>query len=112
VVANEEGKSSLRSFLKAKMRFNITPREKGEGFEYDSRIVLLDQHLHVRGWPGFSRGWDFEKVNRYEKERAKALETHSADEVRPLPMSTPLLRTMLIDSIRYLYANPDEKGQK
>ncbi len=112
VVANEEGKSSLRSFLKAKMRFNITPTEKDGKFGYDSRIVLLDQHLHVRGWPGFSRGWDFEKVARFEKERAEALKTHSKDEVRPLPMSTPLLREMLIGSVRYLYENPDEKGQK
>ena len=112
VVASEEGKSSLRSFLKAKMRFNITPTEKEGKFVYDSRIVLLDQHLHVRGWPGFSRGWDFERVARFERERSEALETHPESEVRPLPMSTPLLRKMLIHSIKYLYENPDEKGQK
>jgi hypothetical protein len=112
VVANEVGKSSLRSFLKAKMRFNITPTEKDGQFQYDTRLVLLDQHLHVRGWPTKSRGWDFEKVDRYEKEYAAALEVRPKDQVNPLPMTTPLLRKMLIDSINYLYANPDEKGQK
>ncbi len=112
VAANEEGKSSLRSFLKAKMRFNITPTGKEAGFDYDTRLVLLDQHLHVRGWPGFSRGWDFEKVARYENDYAAALEVKAKEEVPLPPMRTPLLRKMLIDSINYLYANPDEKGQK
>ena len=112
VVTSEDGKSSLRSFLKAKMRFNVTPVEKDGRFDYDTRLVLLDQHLHVRGWPAASRGWDFEKVDRFEKEYAAALETHSEDQVRPLPMTTPKLRQMLIDAINYLYANPNEKGQK
>jgi len=112
VVTNADGKSSLRSFLKAKMRFNITPVEKEGRFEYDTRLVLLDQHLHVRGHPGGSRGWDFEKVDRFEKEYAAALENHPEDEVRPPPITTPELQKMLIDAIKYLYANPDEKGQK
>jgi len=56
VVTDEDAKSSLRSFLKAKMRFNVTPTETDEGFNYDTRLVLLDQQLHVRGHPGASRG--------------------------------------------------------
>ena len=112
VVANDEGKSSLRSFLKAKMRFNITPSEKDGKFVYDTRLVLLDQHLHVRGWPTKSRGWDFEKVARYERDFEEALKIKPEEELNPLPMTTPKLREMLIDAIHYLYNNPDEKGQK
>lgn len=112
VVTNDDGKSSLRSFLKAKLRFNVTPTEKDGKFDYDTRLVLLDQHLHVRGWPGASRGWDFEKVTRHEKAYAAALEVKPKDEVPPPPMTTPRLREMLIDSINYLYEHPDEKGQK
>jgi len=112
VVANADGKSSLRSFLKAKMRFNVTPTEKDGKFLYDTRLVLLDQHLHVRGHPGASRGWDFEKVDRFEKDYAAALEVKPKDEVPPPPITTPKLRKMLIDSINYLYDHPNEKGQK
>lgn len=111
VAANEDGKSSLRSFLKAKMRFNRTPSQTEDGFDYDTRLVLLDQHLHVRGHPGKSRGWDFQKVDQFEKDYAAALEVKSKDEVPPPPVTTPELRKMLIDSINYLYAHPDEKGQ-
>jgi hypothetical protein len=112
VVADTDGKSSLRSFLKAKMRFNVTPTEKDGKFLYDTRLVLLDQHLHVRGHPGASRGWDFEKVDRFEKDYRAALEVKPKDEVPPPPMTTPQLRKMLIDSINYLYEHPNEKGQK
>ena len=112
VAANADGKTSLRSFLKAKMRFNTTPVEKDGKFEYDSRLVLLDQFLHVRGHPGASHGWDFEKVAGYDREYAEALEAHPEKEIQPPFYTTEKLRTMLIDSINYLYAHPDEKGQK
>lgn len=112
VAANADGKSSLRSFLKAKMRFNTTPTEKDGAFEYDTRLVLLDQHLHVRGHPGASRGWDFEKVARFEKEYADAKVAYPDKELRPPPITSEQLQKLLLQSIDYLYANPDEKGQK
>lgn len=111
VASNEDGKSSLRSFLKAKMRFNRTPTEENGEFDYDTRLVLLDQHLHVRGHPGHSRGWDFEKVAGFEKAYEEALEVRPKDEVTPPPVTTAGLRQMLIEAIEYLYNHPDEKGQ-
>jgi hypothetical protein len=112
VAANADGKTSLRSFLKAKMRFNVTPIEKDGKFEYDTRLVLLDQFLHVRGHPGASHGWDFEKVARFDRDYAEALEANPNEEVKPSFYTTEKLRSMLIDAINYLYANPEEKGQK
>ncbi len=112
VAANADGKTSLRSFLKAKMRFNITPTEKDGKFVYDTRLVLLDQHLHVRGHPGASHGWDFEKVAGFDREYAEAQEKFPEKEINPPPYTTEKLRAMLVDSINYLYENPNEKGQK
>lgn len=111
VVASEDGKSSLRSFLKAKMRFNVTPTEEDGKFIYDSRLVLLDQHLHVRGHPGASRGWDFEKVAGFDRQYEQAKLDHPDKEISPPEFTSESLTKMLIDSIDYLYANPDEKGQ-
>lgn len=111
VVASGDGKSSLRSFLKAKMRFNVTPTEKDGAFVYDSRLVLLDQHLHVRGHPGASRGWDFEKVAGFDKQYEEAKKQYPDKEIAPPEFTSESLTKMLIDSIEYLYANPDEKGQ-
>lgn len=112
VAANADGKTSLRSFLKAKMRFNITPSEKDGKFVYDTRLVLLDQHLHVRGHPGASHGWDFAKVAGFDREYAEAKEEFPDKEIQPPLYTTEKLRAMLVDSINYLYEHPDEKGQK
>lgn len=112
VVANQDGKSSLRSFSKTKMRFNITPTGADGDFDYDTSIVLLDQHLHVRGHPGAPRAWDFERVAGFEKAYEEAKISNPDDELTPPPMTTEQLRKLLIQSIEYLYANPNEKGQK
>ncbi len=112
VVANDDSKTSLRSFSKTKMRFNRVPTEKEGGFDYDTRLVLLDQHLFVRGVPGQTDGWDFEAVVKMEAKYQEAKENSPEEELIPLPMTTPKLRGILIESIDYLYANPDEKGQK
>ena len=112
VVANEDGKTSLRSFLKAKLRFNRTPTEKDGVFDYDTRLVLLDQFLHVRGIPGSNNGWDFEAVVGMEEKYQKAKAEHPEEELIPLPMTTEKLREILITSIKYLYNHPNEKGQK
>lgn len=111
VVADQDGKSSLRSFLKAKMRFNIIPAEKEGKFVYDTRLVLLDQHLHVRGHPGASRGWDFEKVAGFDQEYEQAKKEYPDKEIVPPEYTTEILTKMLIDAIEYLYENPDEKAQ-
>lgn len=111
VVASEDGKASLRSFLKAKMRFNTIPTKKDGVFSYDTRLVLLDQHLHVRGHPGASRGWDFEKVAGFDREFEEAREKYPDKELVPPEYTTEKLTRMLIEAIEYLYANPDEKGQ-
>jgi len=111
VAANDDGKSSLRSFLKAKMRFNITPSEKDGAFIYDSRLVLLDQFLHVRGHPGASRGWDFEKVAEFDRLYEEAKKENPDKEIVPPEFTSEKLTKMLIGAIEYLYANPDEKGQ-
>lgn len=111
VVASEERKDSLRSFLKTKMRFNELPTGSDGDFEYDTRLVLLDQHLHVRGHPGASRGWDFEKVAKFDQVYEEAKEKYPDKEITPPEYTTERLRQMLIEAIDYLYAHPNEKGQ-
>ena len=111
VVADQDGKSSLRSFLKAKMRFNVIPSEKEGRFIYDTRLVLLDQHLHVRGHPGASRGWDFEKVAEFDRQYEEAQKQYSEKELQPPPYTSEKLTQMLIEAIEYLYQNPDEEAQ-
>lgn len=112
VVADDDSKSSLRSFTKTKMRFNRVPTGQDGEFDYDTRLVLIDQHMYVRGIPGQNDGWDFETVVEMEKKYDEAKASSPEEELRPLPMTTPKLRKLLIESIEYLYANPDEKGQK
>ncbi|YCM44979.1 hypothetical protein V2O64_02965 [Verrucomicrobiaceae bacterium 227] len=112
VAANDSSKSSLRSFTKTKLRFNRMPTEKDGVFDYDTRLVLLDQFLHVRGLPDTNDGWDFGTVVEMEKQFEAAQKEHPDEELRPLPMTTAKLRETLITSIKYLYANPNEKAQK
>ena len=112
VVADDDGKTSLRSFTKTKMRFNRVPTEKDGVFDYDTRLVLLDQNMFVRGIPGVTEGWDFETVAEMERKYEEAKKESPEEELNPLPMTTPKLREILIDSIKYLYENPDEKGQE
>ena len=112
VAADKDGKVSLRAFLKNRLRFGIYPREEEGRYIYDSQIVLLDQYLHVRGQPGAPHGWDFEKVTGWEAEYAQAQIDHPDKELTPVPISVDGLQKLLIKSIEYLYANPDEKGQK
>lgn len=112
VAADDDSKSSLRSFTKTKLRFNQMPVERNGRFEYDTRLVLLDQFLHVRGVPDSNNGWDFAAVLEMEKKFEAAQKEHPDKELVPLPMTTARLRETLITSIKYLYANPNEKGQK
>ena len=88
------------------------PTEKDGVFDYDTRLVLLDQFLHVRGLPDTNDGWDFGTVVEMEKQFEAAQKEHPDEELRPLPMTTAKLRETLITSIKYLYANPNEKAQK
>jgi len=112
-VATDDGsKSSLRSFTKTKLRFNQMPVEKDGRFEYDTRLVMLDQFLHVRGIPDSNDGWDFATVVEMEEKFAMAQKEHPDKELTPPHMTTPKLRETLITSIKYLYDHPNEKGQK
>lgn len=112
VVANEDAKTSLRSFTKTKMRFNRIPTEKDGAFDYDTRLVLLDQNMFIRGIPGLTEGWEFETVAEMERKYEEAKKGSPEEDLKPLPMTTPKLREILIDSIKYLYENPNEKGQE
>ncbi|MDA7881188.1 hypothetical protein N9A94_02690 [Akkermansiaceae bacterium] len=112
VAADKDGKVSLRAFMKNRLQFGIYPRLEEGRYVYDSQIVLLDQFLHVRGQPGASHGWDFEKVVGWAKEYEQARIDHPDKELTPVPMTEEGLQNLLIKSIEYLYANPDEKGQK
>ena len=112
VVADEDAKTSLRSFTKTKMRFNRIPTERNGVFDYDTRLVLLDQNMFIRGIPGLTEGWDFEKVAEMERKYEEAKrDSPEKDLTLPL-MTTPKLQEILIDSIKYLYENPNEKGQE
>jgi len=112
VVADEDAKTSLRSFTKTKMRFNRIPTERNGVFDYDTRLVLLDQNMFIRGIPGLTEGWDFETVAEMERKYEEAKRDLPEEELVPPLMTTPKLREILIDSIKYLYENPNEKGQE
>jgi hypothetical protein len=112
VVADEDAKTSLRSFTKTKMRFNRIPMERNGVFDYDTRLVLLDQNMFIRGIPGLTEGWDFEKVAEMERKYEEAKGDFPEKDLVPPLMTTPELQEILIDSIKYLYENPNEKGQE
>lgn len=112
VPASEDRKDSLRAFIKSKIRFGIYPHEKDGKMVYDSQLVLLDQHLQIRGPVGVPIGWDFEKVAGWEEAFEEAKKTSDVDQLNAPPISSEDLRKLLKKSIDYLYANPDEKGQK
>jgi len=112
VAASADGKVSVRAFLKNRLRFGVYPEVQEGEFIYDSKLVLLDQHLHLRGIPGSNEGWDFERVVKMEQQYATALKEHAdKDGLIPPPMTTGRLQDLLIQSIEYLYDHPDEKGQ-
>ncbi len=111
IAAGTDGKISIRAFLKNRLRYGLYPEERDGEYVYDSKIVLLDQHLHIRGIPGSNEGWDFEKVAGMEEKFAEAQKSHPDKELIPPPMTTERLQELLLKSIQYLYANPDEKGQ-
>jgi hypothetical protein len=110
-VADEDAKTSLRSFTKTKMRFNRIPTEKDGVFDYDTRLVLLDQNMFIRGIPGLTEGWDFETVAEMEKKYEEAKKDSPEEDLNPLPMTTSKLQEILIDSIKYLYENPNEQDR-
>lgn len=113
VVANDSSKQSIRAFTKTRLRFNQMPEEReGGGFNYDTKLVLIDQHLHVRGVPGSNEGWNFSAVAKMEEDYEKAKEEYPDEELVPPLMTTPKLKEILIKSIQYLYDNPDEKAQR
>jgi cytochrome oxidase Cu insertion factor (SCO1/SenC/PrrC family) len=112
VVADEDAKTSLRSFTKTKMRFNRIPTERNGVFDYDTRLVLLDQNMFIRGIPGLTEGWDFETVAEMERKYEEAKRDSPQKDLMPPLMTTPKLQEILIDSIKYLYENPNEKGQE
>lgn len=112
VATGEDGKVSVRAFLKNRMRFGKYPHQNEDGsFDYDSKIVLLDQHLQLRGLPGSNEGWDFERVQAMEDKFARAKMENPEQELIPPPMTLDQLTEMLISAIEYLYAHPNEKGQ-
>lgn len=112
VVASEDGKNSLRSFLGKKMRFGMLPREEAGDFIFDTSLVLLDQHLHVRGPAGVPIGWDFEKVVNWQRDYTAALKSHAEKDLIKPKMSYEELEEKLIEAVKYLYANPNEKPQR
>ncbi|MDA7863544.1 hypothetical protein N9F37_01160 [bacterium] len=112
VAAGEDGKVSVRAFLKNRMRFGVYPNKSDDEWSYDSKLVLLDQFLHLRGIPGSNKGWVFEVVTGMEEKFAAAEKVHLNKELMPPYMTTERLTKLLIESINYLYANPQEKGQK
>ncbi len=111
IAAGKDGKVSIRAFLKYRLRFGVYPERIDGEYVYDSKLVLLDQHLQVRGLPGSNEGWDFEKVAQMEEKYSQALKQHPDKELVPPPITTDQLRELLFKSIDYLYAHPDEKGQ-
>ncbi|OUV14870.1 MAG: hypothetical protein CBC46_05600 [Verrucomicrobiaceae bacterium TMED86] len=112
VPASEDRKDSLRAFLKSKIRFGIYPHEKDGKLIYDSQLVLLDQHLQIRGPVGVPIGWDFEKVAGWERQYDEAKKTNDEEDLVAPKISTEELVKLLKKSLEYLYENPDEKGQK
>ncbi len=112
IAAGKNAKSDVRKFLKNKLRYGVYPEEKEDGFSYDSKIVLLDQHLHVRGVPGTPIGWDFNMISGHWQEYEEAVEKHGEDQVVKPRISLERMEDLLFRSIDYLYANPEEKGQK
>ncbi len=112
VAANEDGKVSVRAFLKNRMRFGTYPEKRNEKWSFDPKLILLDQHLHLRGLPGSNEGWAFDVVAGMEAKYSAAKEEHPDKELQPPYMTTERLTQLLIKSINYLYANPEEKGQK
>lgn len=112
VAANEDGKVSVRAFLKNRMRFGTYPEKRDGEWVYDTKIVLLDHHLQIRGIPGSNEGWAFGLVAGMEEKFAAAKISDPDKELMPLPMTTERLTQFLINSITYLYENPEEKGQK
>lgn len=112
VPASVDRKDSLRAFLKSKIRFGIYPHEKDGKLVYDSQLILFDQHLQIRGAVGVPIGWDFEKVVGWETEYEEAKKINDEGDLLAPPISTAELRAQLKQSIDYLYANPEEKGQK
>jgi hypothetical protein len=64
------------------------------------------------GNPGLTEGWDFETVAEMERKYEEAKEIFRRKDLSPPLMTTPKLQEILIDSIKYLYENPNEKGQE
>lgn len=112
VPASADRKDSIRAFMKSKMRYGIYPHTKDDEIVYDSQLVLLDQHLQIRGPIGVPIDWDFEKVAGWEAQLAQAKIEHPDKELTPPMITTEQLSELLKKSIDYLYTNPKEKGQK
>jgi len=112
VAANEDGKVSVRAFLKNRMRFGTYPEKREGEWAFDPKIVLLDQFLHVRGIPGSNEGWAFDVVAGMEEKYERTRQEHPEKSLIPPLMTTERLSRLLVKSINYLYANPEEKGQK
>lgn len=112
VPASADRKDSIRAFMKSKLRYGIYPHEKDGKLIYDSQLILLDQHLQIRGPIGVPIDWDFEKVAGWEAQLEEAKREHPDKELTLPMISTEQLRDLLKKSITYLYDNPEEKGQK
>ena len=87
VPASADHKDSLRAFMKNRMRFGIYPHEAEGELVYDTQLVLLDQHLQIRGPVGVPIDWDFAKVASWEAEYEKALKEHPDKELIPPNLS-------------------------
>ena len=68
--------------------------------------------MFIRGIPGLTEGWDFETVAEMEGKYEEAKRDSPEKDLTPPLMTTPKLQEILIDSIKYLYENPNEKGQE
>ena len=112
VAAGEDGKDSVRAFLKNRLRHGLYPYKKDGKLVYDSKLVLLDQHLQMRGIPNSNEGWDFSRVAKMEEAYSLAQQENPTAELIPPPMTQEKLTELLIEAINYLYDNPEESGHK
>ena len=112
VAAGEDGKVSVRAFLKNRIRHGIYPNMKDGDLSYDSKLVLLDQHMQMRGIPNSNEGWDFARVAKMEEDFRIAQKENPEAELIPPPMTQEKLTTLLIDAINHLFDNPEESGHK
>jgi len=106
IAAGAETKTPIREYLKNQMRFGLLPLEKDGRIIYDTKLVIVEQHLRLCGLPGSNEGWDFQAVAQMEEKYEKARIENPGKELNPLPMTTNRLQELLEQSVRYVIENP------